>query len=110
VTTGRISARVRDEVADGSAAVSIEGIVLGDRIYRIAITAFALCVPLLLGLIAFEVGRAGWPAIRQFGLSFLTSDTWDPVAGVFGAGPAIAGTLLCHQTTGLSTAAGPPCG
>jgi phosphate transport system permease protein len=77
-----------------SLAVSIEGVVLGDRVYRVATTAFALCVPLLLALIAFEVARAGWPALRQFGLSFLTSSTWDPVAGEFGAAPAVIGTLL----------------
>jgi phosphate transport system permease protein len=80
--------------ADGSRPLSIEGAVLGDRVYRVVITAFALCVPLLLGLMALEVGRAGWPALRSFGLSFLTSGTWDPVAGVFGAGPVIVGTIL----------------
>ena len=74
--------------------VHIEGAVIGDRVYRSAITVFAVCVPLLLGLIALEVGRAAWPAVRRFGPAFLTSDTWDPVAGVFGAGPAIFGTIL----------------
>jgi phosphate transport system permease protein len=83
-----------DDGAEGSIPVSIEGAVLGDRIYRVATTAFALSVPLLLGLIALEVGRAAWPALRAFGVSFLTTDTWDPVAGVFGAGPAIVGTIL----------------
>jgi phosphate transport system permease protein len=83
-----------DEQADGGfVPMSIEGAVIGDRVYRAFITAFALCVPLLLGLIAFEVARAGWPALRQFGLSFLTSSTWDPVAGVFGAAPAVFGTI-----------------
>ena len=83
-----------DNGADGFRPISIEGAVLGDRVYRVVITAFALCVPLLLSLIAVEVGRAGWPALRQFGLSFLTSDTWDPVARVFGAAPVIVGTIL----------------
>lgn len=88
-----------DEQIDGSAdrsflPISIEGAVIGDRIYRAVTTGFALCIPLLLGLIAFEVARAGWPALRQFRLSFLTSSTWDPVAGVFGAAPAIFGTIV----------------
>jgi phosphate transport system permease protein len=73
--------------------ISIEGIVLGDRVYRAVTTVFAVCIPLLLGLIAFEVARAGWPALRQFGLSFLSSSTWDPVAGEFGAAPAVFGTI-----------------
>jgi phosphate transport system permease protein len=90
----RISRPVREDGTDDGVPVSIEGAVIGDRVYRVAITGFALCIPFLLALIAFEAGRAGWPALRHFGLSFLTSDTWDPVAGVFGAGPAIVGTIL----------------
>jgi phosphate transport system permease protein len=73
---------------------SIQGNVIADTIYRVALTTFAVCVPLLLLLIFAEVGRAGWPALRQFGFEFLTSSTWDPVQGNFGAAPAIAGTLL----------------
>jgi phosphate transport system permease protein len=68
--------------------------VLADRIYRAAILGFALCIPVLLLLIFVEVGIAGWPALRQFGLGFLTSSVWDPVAGQFGAAPAIVGTVL----------------
>jgi phosphate transport system permease protein len=94
VTARRVSVPVREDGTETGVPVSIEGVVLGDRVYRIAITAFALCIPLLLGLIALEVGRAGWPALSRFGPSFLTSGTWDPVAGVFGALPAIVGTIL----------------
>ena len=78
----------------GAAPVTIDGAAVGDRIYRGLITAFAVCVPALLLLIAYEVGVAGWPALRQFGFGFLTSSTWDPVAGEYGAVPAIAGTLI----------------
>src|SRR5206468_12558595 len=74
--------------------VSIEGTVVADRIYRTAILVFALCVPILLLLIFIEVGVAGWPALRHFGFSFLTSSTWDPVQGEFGAAPAIVGTIV----------------
>jgi phosphate transport system permease protein len=73
---------------------SIQGNVIADRIYRTALVGFALCVPILLLLIFLEVGRAGWPALREFGFGFLTSSTWDPVKGDFGAAPAIVGTLL----------------
>ncbi len=73
---------------------SIEGSVIADRIYRTSLLVAALCVPVLLLLIFAEVGRAGWPALRQFGFEFLTSSTWDPVKGDFGAAPAIVGTLL----------------
>jgi phosphate transport system permease protein len=73
---------------------SIQGSVVADSVYRGTILFFALCVPVLLLLIFIEVGRAGWPALRQFGFGFLTSSTWDPVAGQFGAAPAIVGTIL----------------
>ncbi len=72
----------------------IEGSALGDRIYAGAIWVFAICVPILLVLIALEIFRAGWPALHQFGFSFLTSSAWDPVNGKFGAAPAIFGTLV----------------
>lgn len=67
---------------------------MGDRVYSWVITFFALCVPLLLLLIAAVVTVAAWPALRTFGFSFLTSSRWDPVAGVFGAAPAIYGTIV----------------
>jgi phosphate transport system permease protein len=72
----------------------IGGAALGDKVYSGAIMCFAICVPLLLGLIAYEIAAAGLPAFRRFGLSFLTSSAWDPVKGNFGAAPAIFGTLV----------------
>lgn len=89
-----MAATVREGDDDDSFGVSLRGLALGDRIYKSIITAFAVCIPLLLILIAIEVGMAGWPALSQFGVGFLTSNVWDPVAGEFGAAPAIIGTLL----------------
>ena len=70
------------------------GSVIGDRIYSAIVTFFALCIPLLLVLIATEIAVAGWPAFHKFGFAFLTSSRWDPVNGVFGAAPAIT-ALSC---------------
>ncbi|MDQ4079757.1 MAG: phosphate ABC transporter permease subunit PstC [Gemmatimonadota bacterium] len=78
----------------GGLAARLSGAGVGDRLYRIAITFFAVCVPILLLLVAWEIGAAGWPAFREFGLGFLSSSTWDPVRGVFGAAPAIYGTIV----------------
>lgn len=72
----------------------IYGASVGDRIYRTVITGFAVLVPLLLVLIGYEVFLAGWPALRQFGVAFITSSTWNPVAGVYGAASAIVGTIV----------------
>ena len=72
----------------------IVGRAIGDWIYVAVITGFALCVPILLALVFWEVALAGWPALQQFGLGFLTSSEWDPVRGQFGAAPAVFGTIV----------------
>jgi phosphate transport system permease protein len=72
----------------------IQGGGVGDRIYDVVITAFAVAVPVLLLLIFGVVTVAAWPALKTFGLSFLTSSEWDPVRNKFGAAPAIYGTLV----------------
>ena len=72
----------------------IVGRSLGDTIYVVAITAFAVCVPLLLLLVLWEVALAGWPALKEFGFGFLTSSEWEPVQHRFGAAPAIFGTIV----------------
>ena len=79
---------------DTGIAARIEGSAIGDTVYRWMITAFALCIPILLVLIAFEVGVAAWPALERFGLGFLTSSNWDPPHSIFGAAPAIYGTVV----------------
>ena len=55
---------------------------------------FALAIPILLAFIAYEIGKAAWPALHTFGWHFITSSEWDPVNGQFGAAPAIYGTLV----------------
>jgi phosphate transport system permease protein len=66
----------------------------GDRVYSSAITLSAAAIPLLLVLLAISVLMAAWPALKEFGFSFVTSSEWDPVAGRFGAAPAIYGTIV----------------
>jgi phosphate transport system permease protein len=80
--------------SESTGEIRIEASAIGDRIYRWATTGFALLIPGLLFLVAFEVFRAGWPALTKFGFSFLTSSEWDAVNGKFGAAPAIYGTLV----------------
>ena len=72
----------------------IHGRQTGDRVYSFVVTLAALCVPLLLILIATVVALGAWPGLRTFGLSFLTSSEWDPVQNRYGAAPAIYGTLV----------------
>ncbi|MEJ2362177.1 MAG: phosphate ABC transporter permease subunit PstC, partial [Gammaproteobacteria bacterium] len=43
-------------------------------------------------LVSLTYGAA--PALHKFGLGFLFSTAWDPVKEVFGAAPAVLGTLI----------------
>src|SRR6266480_2306466 len=74
-------------------AHALRGTNVGDRLYRGALTALALLLPLLLLALVGELVVSAWPAIRHFGGTFLWTSVWDPVAGVFGAAPMIFGTL-----------------
>jgi phosphate transport system permease protein len=67
---------------------------VADRLYVGAITGSALVVPIMLGLIFVAVALAAWPALRAFGVGFVTSSDWNPVASHFGAAPAIYGTIV----------------
>lgn len=84
----------RTERAAPAEPNSLQGALFGDRVYRVVTTGFAVVIPLLLGLIAFEVLVAAWPALREFGFGFLTSSQWDPVRQQFGAAPMIYGTIV----------------
>lgn len=67
---------------------------LGDRVYRACVLA---SVWLVLVLAAGLVAALCWEsreALGAFGLRFLVTSHWDPVAGEFGALPFIYGTLL----------------
>ena len=73
---------------------SLERADYGDRIFRALLTVGAASIPILLGFLVWELWAGSRLAIDRFGLSFITSSTWDPVAEEFGAFPLIFGTLL----------------
>src|SRR5262245_22124288 len=61
--------------------------------FRIGIGAFAVLLLVLVAGIGVELTRQSMLSINEFGFRFWTSQTWDPVAGKFGALPFIWGTL-----------------
>jgi phosphate transport system permease protein len=73
---------------------ALTGVVRGDQLFRLVLTACALAIPALLVALAVMLTRGSWLAIGRFGLGFAATSTWDPVAGQFGAWPMILGTLL----------------
>lgn len=66
----------------------------GDRIYRAALGGAAFLVFLVVALIVYEATRGAGLSMQKFGLGFLGSTEWDPVAERFGALPYIYGTLV----------------
>jgi phosphate transport system permease protein len=66
----------------------------GDRIFKGVSYFFALSVLCLMALIVLVLFKESLPSIQKFGLGFITSSSWDPVALEFGALPAIYGTVV----------------
>jgi len=65
----------------------------GDLGFRLGTGAFAAALVLIVAAIGFELSRQSMLSIEKFGLNFWRTETWDPVAGEFGALPFIWGTL-----------------
>src|SRR6266508_2496448 len=71
---------------------------LGDRIgdtalhLLTALAGFGSIV--LVGLIGYRVVYWAWPAIQEFGISFVWHKTWDPVTSRFGALDFLYGTAI----------------
>src|SRR5688572_8542939 len=74
--------------------LSLQGASYGDRIFQMALAAAAVVVPALLAFLVYELWSGARPAINEFGLGFVTSSEWDPVAERFGAFPLIFGTIV----------------
>ena len=71
----------------------LSGSARGDLIFRVILVICAVTVPLLLIALLGELINGSMLAIKAFGLHFLTTSVWDPVAEQFGAFPLIIGTL-----------------
>ncbi len=66
---------------------------MADRVFGwLAISAAIVTLALLAGILLSLIMGA-WPAISKYGLSFLTSTTWDPVKEEYGGLVMIYGTL-----------------
>lgn len=65
----------------------------GDRIFNLITAAFAaLILVIVVAMLAILIAQ-GRASIARFGLGFLTSSRWDTIHDVYGAAPAILGTV-----------------
>jgi phosphate transport system permease protein len=55
---------------------------------------FALAIAAILLWVAAQVGITAMPAIKEFGVGFLTSSSWNPVKNDYGVLPQVYGTLM----------------
>ncbi len=70
-----------------------------DRIFKLTALAGALLILMLTAGFFLQLGVSSFPVWQRYGLGFLCSTAWDPVAQEYGALPAIVGTLI---TTALA--------
>ena len=66
---------------------------MGDRVFGWAAQGAAILTLALLFGILLSLVIGAWPAITKYGLSFLTSTTWDPVKEEYGGLVMIYGTV-----------------
>lgn len=67
---------------------------MGDMIFSNVTKVFSWLVFLLLLCVLVSLAYSSYPSLQKFGFHFLTSESWDPVHGEFGALSAILGTLM----------------
>jgi phosphate transport system permease protein len=66
----------------------------GDQVTHLITLLFAASILLVTVFLVYELWVHSAPSRAKFGLGFLFSQTWDPVAEKFGALPFIYGTVL----------------
>ena len=74
--------------------LSLRGAAYGDRVFNFVLICAAALIPILLGFLVYELWTGSRLAVQKFGLDFVATSVWDPVAGQFGAYPLIFGTML----------------
>ncbi len=84
---------VQSEIALTNRPRALAKLALLDGLFRKLTFSAAIIVLLLLGGVIFSLIHGSLPAIRAFGLGFLTSQSWNPVIDNFGAMAAIYGTV-----------------
>ncbi len=67
---------------------------VGDMLFYALTAAASAAVIGLVFWLAYKVFAQAWPAMREFGLSFVWTVAWDPVAQSFGALDFIYGTVV----------------
>ena len=76
------------------APIERQGIRLGDVLFKGVALVAAVGVAALLAFLTYKIFALAWPAMQEFGLSFIWTQAWNPNANVYGALVFIYGTLV----------------
>jgi phosphate transport system permease protein len=74
--------------------LSVRRVGRGDARFRLLSQAAAVVVLVIFAGVVASLAIGAWPALRNFGFSFLTTQIWNPVTERFGALASIYGTLV----------------
>ncbi len=77
-----------------SRAKVLDRLRVSDVFFRNLTRAAAVAVLVILGGVLFSLVVGSWPALSTFGLSFLATESWNPVTEKFGAIAPIYGTVV----------------
>ena len=89
-----LSMQTVSATAPSSRAKALDRMRMGDIGFRLLTRLAAITVLVLLGAIILSLISGALPAFREFGLSFLVEERWNPVTEKFGALAPIYGTLV----------------
>jgi phosphate transport system permease protein len=67
---------------------------VGDRLFRLAASGFAILVLIILAGVIVALVHGALPALAKFGFGFVITEEWNPVTEEFGALAPIFGTLV----------------
>jgi phosphate transport system permease protein len=66
----------------------------GDRAFKFVTLGAAISVLIILGGVIVSLAIGSWPALAEFGGSFVFNEVWNPVTDKFGAAAPIYGTII----------------
>ena len=89
-----LSERLAIAAGAGARSKVLDRLRLDNSIFRHLTRAAAIGVLVLLSGVMVSLVLGSIPAIKAFGFSFLVSERWNPVTNIFGALPAIYGTIV----------------